>query len=218
MPLLRCHLPDVHPKLGDALFDTQSRWYHTMLVVDQDEATLRSGETVRVAHMRPPLDLNAPLDKPLRVEHHRLGTFDEIDDDDRNNVADYVKGIEIRLQSRAASIEDYSLSYHGIEEEVNAPGSGTILRASCASFLEDAYQSIRVDLVDEGSVPTVSFEELCNTLRISPRLEQRPGSKLRELRQALPAPVLLPAYQMRAFEKPFEELPHQADRTDHPYT
>jgi hypothetical protein len=119
--------------------------------------------------------------------------------------------------------EVYVLASHGIRQpDPNDPSRDMPgIRCSCASLIEYCYEEAGADLVDRDQVPELTLEDLRVLLvtdaRISRELLRR---QLREwgLKGDEPWKVLLPAYQMRAFEKPRSLLPYAPTAKDHPYS
>jgi hypothetical protein len=174
---------------------------------------------LRIFHMGPPLEtdsLSETLPSTARLWQAR---FSQVSPEELSGVVreaeQFVERLSVRDGGRQA-VARYSLAGHGVTEaDPLEAGSAVCLRTSCATFVEHCYAKIEVDLVDETSLPLTSREELEARLELDPRMAHFMRSYLQEL--SWPCRVLLPAYQLRAFEKNDRNRPHRASLTDHPF-
>ena len=118
--------------------------------------------------------------------------------------------------------EVYSLACHGIfPEDPNNPGEFLPDPAcSCASFVEHCFETAGRghDIVDKDAVPSLHAEQLWDLLVHGHPYEQLTAERvLRKwgLKTSGPWPVLLPAYQIRAFAT--GSIPYAPTMGDHPY-
>ncbi len=214
------------PKLGYALFDTgenAAASYHAMIVRDVETGSPESGVRVEVAHMKPPLFLRDPQMELLGKDHW-VGWMPERTDDEYLMLLRELERLEYLAPTDPAGLTGrdrflgYDLGPHTLfEADPNDEDQhGALVRASCASFVEHCYETIEVDLVDEGSVPVVTIEELADKIGENPRVMER-QFRMAGMEMDWPCPVLLPAYQMRAFEEGLQGCPRSPSLDDHPY-
>lgn len=219
---------------GAVLFDItlpgeQFRSYHAMLVRLDSSHTLRDGLVKMPVSDMTNDGLRWPEDDHWHTMHPDcfIAWFPELDVEETHEVIEELH--RLRLDPRITDRDYYTLARHGVwKEDPNAPGNVTPgIACSCASLVEHCYESIAdpVDLVGSDQVPLVSAKELWDKVGIG---EYRPGvGKVLE-RLGLKAesndpqpprwPVLLPAYQMRAFDRSLSELESYVPELDHhPY-
>jgi hypothetical protein len=85
-------------------------------------------------------------------------------------------------------------------------------------FVEWCFQRADIDLVAAETLPAYDEGELKERFCSEIELEEF-RAQLREMGLTGESPwqILLPAYQMKAFQKPRERLPHTGMKTDHPW-
>ena len=208
------------PRPGYAFFLNIPGTHHSAVIAPDASASLLRGEFVKVCHMKPPLHVRGESDLPVNA-YGWLGWFNEVSDEHYEGISAETRRIGRLMLSDARLGSSYDLGPHGMDEEPqdpNDPDERTRhFRASCASFLEHCYEAVKVDLVDAAHVPVIhSEQQLATVLQQAARAV---NINLRRLgvQPAWPCRILLPAYQMRAFAKPFGRLPHRPALTDHPF-
>ncbi len=225
-----------HLREGQALFDTRFteerfRTYHAMLVRagPTSAAEVMDGFRVRVTHMGPPLSFEEGDSRATWQLSNTvyLGSFSgpTFDDERYLRLSEEMRRVENRAAS--TSREAYSLANMGDDDDPNNPGETVeVPHRSCASLVEGCYNKAGVNLVDKPSLPRYSVAEIHEVFsphdaQGAPILDEK---KLRWMLQRRglakdrePWPLLLPAYQMCAFQKDDATRPHQAEKTDHPF-
>ena len=230
---------DAWPSPGTALFrTTPGTPYHVMLVApatqgaeeegissvsEEDEtidkpSPLKSSEvSTRIFHMAPPLEA-ADIDS--NEGPFWKARFTETSQADLDNVLAeaerLIKLMPVKPAGFIGIIHQYTLSEHGIAEESPRDQGGRVpVRASCASFVEHCYAQAGMDLVDKDSVPALERTVLYEHLKLSEEFVNFLRLVTKDL--CWPCRVLLPAYQLRAFEADKPDQPRRAALTDHPY-
>ena len=171
--------------------------------------------------IRYPDDQPAPFHK-LRPGCH-VGILPELDAESAQEAVEAIRSL-ISDPSVSGDRGIYSLATHGIfEEDPNAPGEFIAgVRCSCASLVEWCYEQIGkdADLISEAVVPEQTAEQLWQKLmRGAPFNAEEAAERLVGWGLSGPGPwrVLLPAYQMRAFQQARGILPYAPTLEDHPY-
>jgi len=204
---------------GQVLFDVRNGPpYHAAVVINTDNYDLDDGRgQVGLAHMmRGGLLYNHPLHLLTLSPSVYRGYFGELDVPFYKTVIEYLD----RLKGRADSLRidaEYWLASHGVDE-ISIPDpdepreSLPVLRCSCASFVEWCYSQAGTDLVKAGTERAYGFDEVNTLFNPHSRPEEEFRAKIASwgLEGEGPWPILLPASQMRAFQKALEELPHDA--------
>ncbi len=187
------------------------------------------GFRVRVTHMRPPIAFSEgdPLAVCELSESVYLGSFTgpTFDDERYLRLSEEMRRIEHRAASTRGGT--YSLANMGDDEDPNNPGETVeVPHRSCASLVEGCYNKAGVSLVDTQNLPRYSVAEIhgtfcpCDTQGMPIYEEQQLRRLLPKRGLALdrePWPLLLPAFQMHAFQKDDATQPHRAEKTDHPF-
>lgn len=219
------HPPDL--RAGYALFSTRlvpllPRTYHAMLFVEH-VVNPHLGTQVRICDMAPPMHFGGPREVHRLTQQSYAGSFEDLSREEHRQAL----GAALQIRWRAPSAQDfnesceYCLSTHGVEiDDPNDDGASILrVRCSCSSLVEWCYGRIGVDLVRADTLPMYSEEEL--HAKFYP--ESDDDSLKNQLQSygltgAGPWPVLLPAYQMKAFQKQTTtQLPYDGVATDHPW-
>jgi hypothetical protein len=206
------------PRLGYAIYYTGGLpCYHAMIAASGVSLNPMTGTEVRVSHMGPPLEISGNRVQTLS-DNHWIGSFPELTADDYSEIRSELVRIEQRMPPNPGLSSRYDLGVHGIAgDDPNDAGEAVVFHCSCASLVEHCYQQVDVDLVEEGSIPEVTQDELATVLKVPSRGIDLMLRKLNTVSTHWPCKVLLPAYQMRAFEKGRVNTPHQANLGDHPF-
>lgn len=206
------------PKPGWALFDTgpsAARSYHAMIIRSVSTSAIE-GVKVEVAHMGPPLDLRDPEQKALTGDDW-VGWIPERTDEEYQMLLGELERLERQVTPNPVGNNGYDLGVHTISySTTDGESNGVVIHASCASLLEHCYESIEVDLVDEDEVPQITIDELAQIVGKRPEVLQRVFDSM-GTHVEWPCAVLLPAYQMRAFDAGLSSCPWKAKVTDHPF-
>ena len=96
----------------------------------------------------------------------------------------------------------------------NAPGERIVVNGTCSAFVEDCYEFTNNDIVREDAVPPIELSDFAELIGEKERFDKGRLSFF-DSRVRWPCSILLPAYQMRAFEG--KKYPYSPDRQDHPY-
>ena len=220
-------LPTYHA--GTVIFDTRLlegiRCYHAMLVRPGAARSTEDGRSeVPVSDMTS-RGIRWPEDDFWHTLHEDcyVGVFPEVDGETIREVIEEMRALR-RDPDAIGTPEVYTVACHGIHEV--APNDPTHflpgIHCSCASLIEYCYEQVgeNLDLVREATVPLLDAENLWRLLvpgsPFTPRV-RRILARTCGLTDEGPWPVLLPAYQMRAFANGFAQLPHNAALEDHPY-
>jgi hypothetical protein len=212
---------------GTVLFDITRpggnfRSYHVMLVRDGITQTGSSGKIeVPISDMT-----GKQIQWPDHNAWHELhtecfaGYFPELTMEQTREALEEL--CRLRRTQTATGPEFYTLATHGIlQDDPNAPGNpGVSISCSCASLIEHCYEKSGVDLVRADRVPPITAEKLWSLVGN--------GTAFRGVHRDIlarwglvgdgPWPVLLPAYQMRAFDAPLSSLSeYQPVPEHHPY-
>lgn len=221
---------------GQALFDTTVegrplQTYHAMLVSAQrgEALTAAEGPCVRVTHMMPPLVFGERPEAtwPVSTKTYQ-GYLPEFEEENYRRVSDAMRDVEGRAATAEGNDNHYSLASFGVDvPDPNNPGQFLDApHCSCASLVQSCYQKAGVTLVRRESLPNYTAAEILEQFcRRDPTGQPELSEKIvrRQLgKWGLPKdeeswPLLLPAQQMRAFQKQTHELPHQANKGDHPF-
>lgn len=221
---------------GQALYDIRFiagnfRTHHAMLVRagPAGAAKVMDGFRVRVTHMGPPMffsEGDSQATWPLSDTVY-LGSFSgpAFDGERYLRLSEEMRRVENRAAS--TSRRAYSLANLGDDDDPNNPGETVeVPYRSCASLVEGCYNRAGVTLVDKSNLPPYSITEI--QAEFCPHdTHGTPIYGKDHLRRMLPKlglaldrepwPLLLPAYQMHAFQKGDATRPHRAEKTDHPF-
>ena len=204
------------PRVGDAVFDTKTCWYHAMIFSDVNNVSVQGVEKINVIHMKPPLE-SGPREILTPENTHWLGALSDLDVDKLEAISvEALRLVQIVTPSpQERSVYDFRM--HGVEQaDINANGKIAV-RASCSSLVEHCYQTQEVDLVNQEAVPEIASAE-----HLGEKVGRSGSVISRQLRSwmppvAWPCRILFPSYQMKAFEKDLADLPYAPQLSDHPY-
>ncbi len=214
---------------GYAAYWTRDPQYHAMIVAET-RASSDQGLLVKVFHMGPPMASEGTGGHPHKLtERSWIGWIPDWDASGHDRVCAEISMVEQKIPPTPAGRNrwhHYDLGAHGVEEfDANDPGEAVVTRCSCASLVEHCYEMAGRDLVNEEHVPELTMlDELIDVLARNrdARVKELIRQKFLEFEEEAgrpiakwPCRVLLPAYQMRAFQE--ESYPRKPSMTDHPF-
>lgn len=176
--------------------------YHVGLLA---EASALLAGTASVHHMGPPVEL------PGEIESHVVGWLDDLTDDEREGLEDWLAEVKTRVE--AGGLRGFA-AYVAVPSVVrdDTTGRSIVTRYSCAGFVAEAYrEGAGVPLlVEDQALPEVHRELL---ERVWGAREVRLGSRF-GLGGAGPWRVLLPGYLLHAMRAGRAGFPYTPSPTD----
>ncbi len=172
--------------------------------------------SVRLAHMTPPLLVDAPF-FALRQTHGAAG----LDDSERDLIATYVRQLQSEYQAEKKrrqatgtwspdAGEQFRADQYMIRPHVRLPDDERPYhQISCAGFVQEAYHEAGIVLVDtaEANLPPCWLETLRTAYaEMAPQIEDVTFRVDKGLVGDGPWPILLPGYIMHALDREREEI------------
>ena len=176
--------------------------YHVGLLAEKVRVTTGQAS---VHHMGPPMEL------PGQIDSHVAGWLDDLSDDERTGIDDWLAEVRTRLD--AGLLRGFA-AYVAAPSVVRDTSTGRMIavRYSCAGFVAEAYrEGAGVTLVvDDGVLPAAERDLLERVWGVR---EVRAGARF-GLEGLGPWRVLLPGYLLHAMRAGRTALPYSPSLAD----